>query len=74
MLEALKAGKSLENPEFWKSIQNLLNFIAGSSAFIVMLFPVVKDYLTTENIMAVSGFVAAANAYFTTATTKKIGV
>lgn len=74
MLKHLKKGNCLENPAFWKKAQNLLNFISGSSAFIILLFPVVKDYLTTDNIAAFGGFLAAANAYFTTATSDKIGV
>mgnify|MGYP001313746857 CR=1 FL=1 len=74
MINVLKTGQALENPVFWKKAQNILNFISGSVPFILLFFPSAKQYLTPDNIAAVSGFLGAANVYFTVATTEKIGV
>ena len=73
MLEALKKGNTVVNPEFWKKIQNLINLVGGMSAFIVILFPSMREYLTVENLQAFGGTIAALNIYFTTATTTTIG-
>lgn len=73
-LEALKVGHSLEDPVFWKKAQNLLNLISGSSALIIIIVPSLKEYLTPDNMIAVGAALAALNAYFTSATSDKVGL
>lgn len=74
MLKHLKKGNCLENPAFWKKAQNLLNLITGSTALIVIIFPSAREYLTPDKISAVGATLAALNAYFTTATSDKVGL
>lgn len=73
-LTALNYGECLENPVFWKKIQNLINLVSGSSAFIVIIFPSLKEYLTPDNITAFAGAIGALNVYFTQATSAQVGL
>ena len=70
----LKKGNCVTDPELWKNIQSLVNLVGGLSAFIVIVFPVTREYLTVENLSAFGGAISALNVYFTTATSEKIGL
>lgn len=74
MFKILKKGNCVANPEFWKSIQMLVNLVSGMSAFIVVLVPGLQEYLTVENLSAFGSTVSALNVYFTTVTSSKVGI
>ena len=74
LFTVLKKGNCVDNPEFWKNIQSLVNLVGGLSAFIVILFPQAREYLTVENLGAVGGAISALNVYFTTSTSEKVGI
>jgi hypothetical protein len=79
-ITVLKTGEELKNPANWKKGQVLTNTVGGlvmaAVAIIKWKFPdieipqVVADYA----IEIISGALVVANAYMTTASTKKIGV
>jgi ribosomal protein L5 len=73
-INALFVGKSLDNPEFWKDIQSLLNLISGCIPIIIIAVPSVRSWLTVENITALGSSVAAMNIYFTNASSDKVGI
>lgn len=74
IIEPLKKGNILENPELWKNAQRLLNLVIGLAGLIIALKPELAVILTPENLGVVGTAISALNVYFTTATTKTIGV
>lgn len=73
---ALRAGESLSNPATWKQRQLRLNALLPIVYFLSKLLPV---ELSTDEVDAVATGVAliggwVVNAYFTIATTDKLGV
>ncbi|MFA6199221.1 MAG: hypothetical protein WC679_02280 [Bacteroidales bacterium] len=73
-LVALLKNKTLSNPDTWKKIQNLVNLLSGTAPFLAFMFPQFATLLTPAFLMQLGVAVAAMNAYFTTATTTKIGL
>lgn len=73
-INALAKGRSLKDPEFWKNIQSLVNLLGGSAPMICIIIPGLKEYLTVDNILALSSCVVALNVYFTNATSEKVGI
>jgi hypothetical protein len=79
-IKVLKAGEELKNPANWKKGQVLTNtvggLVMGAVAIIKWKLPdieipqVVSDYA----IEIISGALVVANAYMTTATSKKVGL
>lgn len=70
----LKAGSSIENPEFWKKVQ-LYVTIAGSFVPVLAVFvPVFQTIIDKDVIAHTLSAVAAVNVYLTMATTTKIGL
>ena len=78
MFKVLYAGYSLKNPETWKSRQLLLNVFVIIVAGLVAILP--EQYaLSQTDVGVVAEFVTLVgfsvyNAYFTVATTDKIGL
>ncbi|MDD5152016.1 MAG: hypothetical protein PHC28_16305 [Flavobacterium sp.] len=73
-LLALLKNKTLTNLETWKQIQNLINLLSGTAPLLAFLFPQFAALLTPALLLQLGTAVAAINAYFTTATTSKIGL
>ena len=71
---ALLKNKTLTNAKTWKQLQSLLNVLSGVAPFLMFVMPSLKPLLTPEFLSALMGAVATMNAYFTTATTGKLGV
>jgi hypothetical protein len=70
----LKAGNTVENPEFWKKVQ-LYVTIAGSFVPVLAVFvPVFQVIIDKDVIAHTLSAVAAVNVYLTMATTTKIGI
>lgn len=67
MINALKAGKSLKNPVFWKKIQVLA---AGLIPLIAFVFPDLDKNLAG----VIDGAIVAVISYLTYATTNKMGI
>lgn len=67
MINALKAGKSLKNPVFWKKIQIL---VAGLIPLIAFVFPDLDKNLAG----VIDGAIVSIIAVLTYATTDKMGV
>lgn len=73
IITVLKVGNSIQNPELWKKLQNLINLIFGMAGVIAFMFPSVTQYLTPENLISITTGITAINAYLTTATSTKVG-
>jgi len=73
-LTALKKGKTIRNPEFWKKIQNFINLVFGLSGVIAFKYPEIASQLTTENLAAITIGMSSINGYLSTITTDKVGV
>ena len=74
IIDALKAGQSLAEPEGWKKLQNYINLAAAGAGIAAIFVPGLGAFLTPEVIKAAAGFLGTANIYLTTATTEKIGL
>ena len=74
LLDVLKKGQSLQNPEIWKSSMNVVNLCSACIPLIVVIIPQAQILIDTDALVKLYSALAAANVYFTTATTEKIGV
>ena len=74
MIEALKVGQSLKNPEFYKKLQSGLTLLFGAIPLIGTFIPSVSEFFTAERMGDLLGFVAAVNLYFIPATSEKVGI
>lgn len=72
-LAVLRAGRELKNAAAWKNAQALANFLSLLAALAVALG--VNLPVTDDVVYAVAGMIAAAaNIYFTYATSAKVGL
>lgn len=72
-LAVLRAGRELKNAAAWKNVQALANFLSLLVALAVALG--VNLPVTDDVVYAVAGMIAAAaNIYFTYATSPKVGL
>ena len=74
--EALKAGKSLENPETWKNRQLAMNACLTVVGLVPIFLPQIG--LTDSNLNVIALAIATiggaiVNSYFTAATSDKVG-
>jgi hypothetical protein len=70
---ALRLGHELHNAAAWKNAQAVSNFLSALLAVVVALG--YDPHLTDVQIYALGGLIAAlANAYFTLATSSKVGI
>jgi hypothetical protein len=80
LFRALRAGEELAHTETWKHRQNAINALLALLGALVVWLPVlgVRLEVPHEDLLAIAGGVAAVggllNTYFTTATTRRIGV
>jgi len=74
LLDVLKKGKSLQNPEFWKAAMNVVNLCSALIPTIAVIVPEAQILIDTDFLVKLYSALSAANVYFTTATTVKIGV
>ena len=74
LLDVLKKGRSLQNPEFWKAIMNVVNLCSGCIPLIVVIVPQAQVLIDTDFLVKLYSGLAAFNVFFTTATTEKIGL
>ena len=74
IFDVLKKGGSLQNPEFWKSAMNVVNLCSAFIPVIVVIIPQAQILIDTDFLVKLYSSLAAANVYFTTGTTVKIGV
>ncbi len=84
IFEALKDGKSLENPAGWKNIQITSSLVGAVMTFIIHILPLFGVTLPIDNdtmqtvIKPVSDGIAAIlfifSAYLTPATSEKVGI
>lgn len=77
VVEALYYGKSLGNPETWKNVQTGTNAVLIILAVIPEFVPELQFsdaqmHTIAQAIMIIGGGVV--NAYFTTATSDKVGI
>lgn len=72
IITSLKAGNTLSNPKLWKLLQICINISATLAPIISIFYP--EFSLSKEEFMELAAAVASFNAYFTVATTDKIGV
>lgn len=71
---SLQKGKQLNNPEFWKHVNQTINFIALIAPGVMAVVPQYSMFLTKEFLTACLTLSAGASAYFNAATTQKIGL
>jgi hypothetical protein len=73
IIDVLKAGKSLENPVFWKKMQIKLALIAGFLPLFVTAFPQMQGIIDHDLVSKIDGGITAVIVYLTVATTDKLG-
>lgn len=72
-VQALKAGYELANPAAWKNTQAVASLLAALAGLLWALG--FRFQVLPEDILAVAGIIVAiANAYFTIATSRKVGL
>lgn len=72
-VQALKAGHELANPSAWKNAQTVASLLAALVALLWALG--FRIQAMPDDLLAVAGIIAAiANAYFTIATSRKVGL
>jgi hypothetical protein len=74
LLDVLKKGQEIQNPAFWKRVQNYVNLVSIISPTIILLFPDMAPFFSIEKLAIISTTVAGINGYLTVATTGKIGL
>lgn len=74
IIDALKKGKMLANPEIWKRLQNVVTLIGGIAPFIVLIMPSLGRYLSPDMVAAAYAALGAVSIYLTVSTTEKLGV
>ena len=74
IVDALKAGQALANPDGWKKAQNWINLAAAGAGIAATFVPGLGSVLTPDVIQAAAGLLGTVNVYLTTATTEKIGL
>ncbi len=70
---ALLKNKSLSNPEFWKKIQQLVHVLMGLVPFLRFIFPQYAILLDPAFLASAEAALGTLAAYFTTATSGKVG-
>jgi hypothetical protein len=71
IIDVLKAGQALANPEGWKKAQNWINFVAAGAGVAATFVPGLSNVLTPEVITTAASILGSVNVYLTTATTEK---
>lgn len=80
LINALHAGKELENPDTWKNRQSTTNAVAAILAGIVIVLRVFGIKLPLDDAQlsvvtaAIVGLLQVANIIITMATSKKVGL
>ena len=73
IIDVLKAGRSLENPVFWKKVQIKLALFAGFLPLAVTAFPQLQGIIDHALVSKIDGSITAVIVYLTVATTDKLG-
>ncbi|CAB4132022.1 hypothetical protein UFOVP136_13 [uncultured Caudovirales phage] len=74
IIDALKTGKMLGNPAFWKRCQIQLALVAGFLPLAVTAFPSLQTIIDHALVSKIDGSITAVIVYLTVATTDKLGV
>ena len=74
ILTALKKGNILANASVWKNLQSFLNILSLWIPILNIIYPPFSSIFNQELLNKVILALAATNAYFTVATSEKIGV
>ena len=75
IFSALKYGRSLRNPQFWKRVQIWLIALSSFLPFAVYFYPDLQMIIDNDLLIKLANGVGGiATMYLTVATTNKIGV
>lgn len=80
LIKALQAGQELKNAATWKNTQSITGAITAILGFVSLVLPYVgvKVEISSDQIIAIAGGVAAVvgvfNSYTTIATSAKVGL
>jgi hypothetical protein len=73
-LTVIKKGNSLQDPQFWKSLQLLLTALASIVPIIAPFYAPLAQFLEAGGFEKLITATGAMNLYFTASTSEKIGV
>lgn len=73
MLNALKKGESLQNPELWKKVQMVIAVAAGFLPLVIVFFPSLQWLLDKDVAGKLIAGIGGLMSYLTVATSEKIG-
>jgi len=72
--EALKKGRSLRDPQFWKGLQNGVTLSGSLIPVMAIIVPELNNWLNPETLAKIYAALGAISMYLTTATSEKIGL